>query len=83
MAGGPSMAKPPTMASKRNSEAVKDEVPKMDLGGNPSRRLVQPSGGAYVPSAGSYVPSAGAGSYNPSSLGDGNRLKRGSVPTGR
>ena len=35
MAGGPSMAKPPVLASKRNSEAVKDEIPKMDLGGNP------------------------------------------------
>jgi hypothetical protein len=67
MAGGPNMAKPPLISNKRNSEAPKDEIPKMDLG-NPtnSRRMAAPVGGGYAPSVGGgYAPSAG-GSYVPS-----------------
>lgn len=81
MAAGPPMAKPPMIGSKRNSEAVKDEIPSMDLGGNQPRRMAGgPTAGGYNPSAAgnSYAPSGG---YNPSA--NDNRLKRGSVPGGR
>jgi hypothetical protein len=81
MAAGPNLAaKPPLIGNKRNSEAVKDEIPKIDLGvPKNTRRMAAPSGGNYAPSAGgSYVPSVG--SYQPPGVGSDTRVKRGSLP---